>query len=327
MRKQYESYALAHQYSTEDYEFLKPKHKDMPQHLFTTKSDFSTTVYRRNKYGLPDLRAKYGDLAPTKPTCLEPKYGQIANYVPPDADYILSFQSAKHDKSVNDVFSVCLDTGCSIGFTYSLDDFEEPPVAGAYGSVKTMNDTSTAITAFGVVAWRVVDQTGREHVVRSPAYFVPNTTQRLLSPQAYAQFQGWDGPDDCYAGNNKRMWLLLNSMNTNSDGSKTLAKLEAPIAANDRIPYFTAWPLPKDETVESSSATKKQKKKKKSACQCQHCNQCFFASMFNIEVLNESNENLSEAQKELLLDHQRLGHLNMEHVQNLFFVFFFLFVF
>jgi hypothetical protein len=39
---------------------------------------------------------------------------------------------------------------------------------------------------------------------------------------------------------------------------------------------------------------------------------------FNMEVLSNENQNLTKAQKELLLDHQRLGHINMQTIQRLY---------
>jgi hypothetical protein len=37
-----------------------------------------------------------------------------------------------------------------------------------------------------------------------------------------------------------------------------------------------------------------------------------------MEVLSNENQNLTKAQKELLLDHQRLGHINMQTIQRLY---------
>jgi hypothetical protein len=37
-----------------------------------------------------------------------------------------------------------------------------------------------------------------------------------------------------------------------------------------------------------------------------------------MEVLSNENQNLTKAQKELLLDHHRLGHINMQTIQQLY---------
>jgi hypothetical protein len=53
----------------------------IPEDLFATPTEynqaFDQRVYHRNKYGLPDLRFKYGDHAPTCPVQLQSRYVSI----------------------------------------------------------------------------------------------------------------------------------------------------------------------------------------------------------------------------------------------------------
>jgi hypothetical protein len=53
----------------------------IPEDLFATRmkynQSFDQQVYHRNKYGLPDLRFKYGDNAPTCPVQLQSRYVSI----------------------------------------------------------------------------------------------------------------------------------------------------------------------------------------------------------------------------------------------------------
>jgi len=46
------------------------------------------------------------------------------------------------------------------------------------------------------------------------------------------------------------------------------------------------------------------------------CNECHHA--YNLSILDPTNENLMSAQKALLLDHFRLGHISIEHLRTLY---------
>jgi hypothetical protein len=182
---------------------------------------------------------------------------------------------------------VCFDTGCSQSITNSLDDFEEPPTKGDFGMVKTMTGT-TMIRAFGIVRWVVYDVDGTARLLRVPAYYIPDSDIRLMSPQSYGQFHGWNSQvDDNLGGNNFRMWLLLNV-----EDSAAVSKLEIPLSTFDNLPHFRAAP-PSCERISPEAP----------ACKNKHCPACQVHA-FNMEVLSNENQNLTKAQKELLLDHQ-----------------------
>jgi hypothetical protein len=193
---------------------------------------------------------------------------------------------------------MCFDTGCSQSITNSLDNFEEPPTKGDFGAVKTMTGT-TKIKAFGIVRWVVYDVDGTARLLCVPAYYIPDSDIRLMLPQRYGQFHGWNSPvDDNLGGNNFQMWLLLNV-----EDSAAVSKLEIPISTFDNLPHFQASP----PSCERSSP-------ETPACENKHCPACQLHA-FNMEVLSNENQNLTKAQKELLLDHQRLGHINMQTIQ------------
>jgi hypothetical protein len=132
----------------------------IPEDLFMTRTEynqsFDQSVYHRNKYGLPDLRFKYGAHAPTCPVQLQSRYVSITQ----DRSTGHRVNRADHrgrqnhhidgDFLSSNQFQVCFDTGCSQSITNSLDDFEEPPTKGDFGTVKTMTGTTT-IKAFGIV--------------------------------------------------------------------------------------------------------------------------------------------------------------------------------
>jgi hypothetical protein len=169
-------------------------------------------VYHRNKYGLPDLRFKYGDNAPTCLVKLQSRYVLITQ----DRNTGHRVNRADHRRRQNHhidgdflsstQFSVCFDAGCSQSITNSLDDFKEPPIKGDFGTVKTMTGT-TKIKAFGIVRCVVYDVDGTARLLRVPAYYIPESDIRLMSPQSNGQYHGWNSRvDDNLGGNNFRMW-------------------------------------------------------------------------------------------------------------------------
>jgi hypothetical protein len=83
------------------------------------------------------------------------------------------------------------------------------------------------------------------------------------------------------------MWLLLNV-----EDSAAMSKLEIPISTFDNLLHFWASP----PSCERSSL-------ETPACENKHCPACQVHA-FNMEVLSNENQNLTKAQKELLLDHQ-----------------------
>jgi hypothetical protein len=148
----------------------------------------------------------------------------------------------------------------------------------------------------------VYDVDGTARLLRVPAYYIPESDIHLMSPQSYGQYHSWNAcVDDNLGGNNFRIWLLLNV-----EDSATLSKLEIPISAFDNLPHFRASPPscegPSPETPACGN-------KKCLACQ---------VHTFNMEFLSNENQNLTKAQKELLLDHQRLGHISMCTIQHLY---------
>jgi len=218
MREKYDRHlwSLLTSAPTDTPDVRRPRHPGLPTDLFTVASQrsslFDTTIYRRNKYGLPCLRSKYGDVAPTKPVDITPRYSQTdTRGLDDDVLSTLRFRAHLANKAeVERRFSVCFDTGCTTSITNSLSDFEAPPVQGNFGTVRTMTG-NTKIVAFGIVRWVVRDVEENERILRVPAFYLPSSDIRLLSPQSYANFHGWGKRElDCFGGNNTRVWLELN---------------------------------------------------------------------------------------------------------------------
>ena len=295
--------------------------------LFTLKSQKVHKYYpesskrqRRNKYGITDLRSRFGDLAPTLPVSASSKcYAFQANTDKNQSlkeQVQLCLRSSTKNSKCTDIFTVCIDSGCTITITNCIDDFEEPPSKGDFGTMKTV-DGVTKIQAFGIIRWTVPDVKGKTRVIRTPAFYIQSADQKLLSPQHYAKFHGWSSQDEDMCGiNAARMWILLNN------DQKEEARIEAPISTFDNLPYIVAQSYQtsiSDTDDNSTTVTDVSAPCNECGTTCT-CNQIStnFDAMYHMEVLSDSNENLTSAQKELLLDHQRLGHIHMAHLQDLY---------
>jgi len=217
--------------------------------------------------GIPNLHALFGPLAPWHPAT----YSTTCN-----------IQWCREAD-----FTICLDTGCSMSSTPSLEDFEQPPIKGKFGHLWMINHI-VPIKAAGLIWWHVLDSDGKSTVIHVPGYFIPSSGQWLLSPQSYTSYHKWADPTkDCYSGNDQHVWLHLAS-----DSSDNSQLLMVPISALDSLLYIPGLPSPLLDAFPCMS----------SSC---HCTSCSYAN--NLSILSPKNENLTAAQKALLLDHHHLG--------------------
>ena len=182
---------------------------------------------------------------------------------------------------------IVLDTGASISLTPYRDDFvgdiEKCPTQKLTG----LTD-STPILGQGKVAWTIVDVFGVIRTIRATAYYVPDATIRLFSPQTY--FQEHDAGSCIIEA--RRTSLTL------ADGST----LEFPYQANNNLPMMLpAEPLNVGLTYED--------------CQFLGSNTTLQS---HLSVADEVNQNLTTSQRELALWHWRLCHAHWKWVQKLF---------
>ena len=263
---------------------------------------FDTTPRKILPSGIPDISDLFGTFAPKELILMQPTCYQGRSPVLPTESFV-TIRSMLDGSTLK--FTVCFDTGCTMASTCNLDDFEEPPVQGEFSLMKTVGGT-VPITAAGIIRWFAEDSEGNVCVIRIPGYYIPQSDQRLLSPQQYASYHHWGNPEaDCYAGNDKRFWMYVAGANGQ------LQRAEMSISVLDGLPHLTASSLPpSDMKIGDADATR--------PCPCTTCSSCSFSKALNLGLLHEQNENLTPAQKALLLDHQRLGHLHMEHLQDLY---------
>jgi hypothetical protein len=140
--------------------------------------------------------------------------------------------------------------------------------------------------------WEGQTTSGSSFVVTVPGFYVPGSSVRLLSPQYYIRHHRMSTKQDQYGGNAKEFWLCLQD-----DESF----IRAPIVPGSKLPIMVA------RSVQPS-------------CGCHYTSSDTdtISSYFTTDmtVFDLQNQNLSSSQKQLLLDHCRLGHLGFQHLQS-----------
>ena len=185
---------------------------------------------------------------------------------------------------------IVFDTGCSFSVTPFLDDFKTPVEET---EVKDLTGIKESVLVHGVgwVEWPIRDVFGQIAVVRTQAYYVPDASIRLHSPQSYFNEHQ---AGSCTFDHRKLIFETV-------DGSK----LHFPFHPKSNIPLmFLDYGI----------------------CQAGLTSHQIYSMTTNdkleeqlLGILEESNYNLSKPQKELLLWHQRLGHAGQGWVQDLMF--------
>ena len=182
---------------------------------------------------------------------------------------------------------IVIDTGASFSLTPFVEDFvdvlEDPDISEMHG----LSD-SVQVKGVGWIEWSVRDPFGQIAIIRTRAYYVPQASIRLLSPQVYfGLHEGGHG------------WFDHREL-----------KLTTPTGTALHFPYQAGNSLPMaflDNDVAlaginghlgltlQSDATKDKIR----------------------GILHDNNHNLSRPQKELSLWHGRLGHCGIPWVQTL----------
>jgi hypothetical protein len=187
---------------------------------------------------------------------------------------------------------IVLDTGASISVSPVRADFlgDLQPAPGH--TLRGLNH-STEVGGVGTVEWSIIDLVGTVRIIRTRTYFVPAATIRLFSPQVYFQEHHPQSYLTCIV-DATRVHLTV--------PDKTV--LEFPFHGCNNLPLML--PYLDDPTVGLTSH-----------------DAVFLASptaglMSCLSVADESNQNLTASQRELLKWHWRLGHANFQWVQALF---------
>ena len=185
----------------------------------------------------------------------------------------------------DDLLPIVIDSGASISLTANNNDFVGPIRPATITELQGLSHT-TKVHRVGQVIWTVRDVFGTTRTIKTQAYYVPEATVHLFSPQTYFREQ-------------QKGHLRLDHSSTTlqlHDGSL----LHFPYNTNNNLPLMLPVEpchigLMFDDAMVLGDGH----------------------SMYNfMSVADESNQNLTHAQK-VLLWHWKLGHANLQWIQTL----------
>eukprot|EP00536_Pseudo-nitzschia_multiseries_P004066 jgi/Psemu1/187116/e_gw1.65.25.1 len=177
---------------------------------------------------------------------------------------------------------IVIDTGDSNSITPTCADFIRQPSKPDTGTMEGLTGNKAEVIGEGVVSWDIEDYNGIKETLTTEAYFIPKVTIRVFSRQSYIQYQR--------KTNNVEYQLVINSSSAAlTTGTGTILRFPMQGSSNLSIMLTEQGLQPHTFRRKDTSST----------------------------VYERDNWNLSPAQQELLLWHQRLGHFNLGHVQSL----------
>jgi Reverse transcriptase (RNA-dependent DNA polymerase) len=192
-----------------------------------------------------------------------------ATYLPYEIDPTMLFQGPPAD-----TFPVIWDSGATRSITAYRSDFVGPITPPSVPLILGGIASGLRVEGLGTVEWSFLSDCGRLLTLPIPAFYVPDCTQRLLSPQTI--------------------------FSENLQGSFTILSTCCQLQLRDHpiltIAYDPVNSLPTSRGVCSSKILSTQ-------------------ASINLCVTEERNQNLTEAQKEYLRWHFRLGHLHADVIQ------------
>jgi GAG-pre-integrase domain len=224
--------------------------------------------------------------------------------------------------------TIVVDTGSSFGLTPYDEDIIYTLKEGDLGSVSTVNNSRIALTKLGYAEYFIRDTNGNDVPIYPIVFVIPGTSQRLLSPQEYAQTIDWredsyieEHDPDMYGGTDNYFWFALNrnwqyagcsfSPRSNLPHFQVRRRCSTDPPSTFQPRFTDAQPTPRggkdygpDDKVPHSSY-----------CTCKAPSE---QTVNNITTYAQENAQLTPAQRTLLLWHSRLGHRGFQHVQRLF---------
>ena len=173
---------------------------------------------------------------------------------------------------------IVFDTGASTGVTPHRDDFIDfvPSDSSLTGIAQTAR-----VCGSGTVCWKIRDDFGEQHELRTKALYVPDAQVRLFSPQVHLQLEARGGRGEFRVTDTGSVFRF----------PFTNKRLTFH-ATHERIPIARLA----TDLIEEPSV---------------------FPGIVPPQVAVEENVNLSPAQRELKLLHDRLGHYNFPWIQRL----------
>ena len=192
------------------------------------------------------------------------------------------FREAIDSQGCSKSFPIIWDTGASVCVTPDRNDFITYTQTTDISEVKGLGGKRSTVTGQGEVIWTVHDTHGSLRQLKLTAYHIPQCNSRLISTSVLL---------NTYKGEH----LTVDAVSLRLSGFKSDSKRNPVIAFNNsttNLPTTTAY-LQKDTHGPVN------------------------AMCHNISTVHKNNLNLTDAQKELLRWHQRLGHLAFKKIQHL----------
>jgi hypothetical protein len=183
-------------------------------------------------------------------------------------------------------YPIVIDTGASVSVTPNPDDFTEGIRTSTMTELKGLNDVTT-VQGYGPVNWTIYDSNDVVRTIRTTAFYVPEASIRLFSPQSY--FQEVNG------------------------GSLLVDKDKAILSTRDGdlvFPHNCCMNLP-------LMLPASHKQSKTVGVFREDIQELLVSTASMMSVADETNQNITATQKELLLWHWKLGHCNFQWVQAL----------
>jgi hypothetical protein len=214
-----------------------------------------------------------------------------------DPDFVATLLS--RNPSQSDVVDIILDTGCTFSITHDKRDFViYHDGSNTNSMVQTVNGP-TPLTGSGIVRWTLISENGQFLHLEVPCHYVPSSTIRLLSPQDFCLYKGLDRSKDQFGGNSNYFWMHADLFGT---------RFQCPIDPRSNLPVALAkLPCHLGGCTSPTSISPTDPP----------CSSCAGSRFASLSVFDETNQNITSAQKELLLWHSRLGHLGFNHIQRL----------
>jgi hypothetical protein len=186
-----------------------------------------------------------------------------------------------HQKRGDVVIPIVIDTGASISISGEKADF--------YEGIKDVDpklqihglNHKIHVKGIGKVRWKIKDQLGQIAIVETTAYYIPDAQVRLFSPQLYfIEEQGGE--------------LVMTKDEVTLTTAHDKVRLSFPINDQNNLPM--ALPIPMDSGFCTFHVTTEE---------------------IYLNATEETNQNMTAPQKELLGWHQKFGHAGFRWVQSL----------
>ena len=212
-----------------------------------------------------------------------------------DPDFVATLLSRSNTS--DDLVDIILDTGCTFSITPDRRDFVDYIPSGALGQVQTVNGP-TQVAGYGQVRWTLIREDGTKIDLLIPCHHVPSSSVRLLSPQDFCHHHGFDCSTDHFGGNSNYFWM-------HADHNQS--RFQCPIDPRSNLPVALAKIPCNQGGCDSEFPTDVPSS----------CPSCHRHGIVSLSVLEETNQNITAAQKDLLLWHFRLGHMGFQRLQQL----------